>query len=216
MKGLITILLVGISLCGCAKNSHSEPTPLPPTYGIEEQFTDLVEEFYQEANSRGIDLARNLVVSAKDNFSSDSLPATVIGVCYYPSSQRQYPYVEIKKSFWDTADEDARRNLIFHELGHCLLYRDHDTSVQFASNMGRSVPLSIMYPYIIMTMSTEVVSFYLNYITDYINELFDPTQMATIQGYATNAVGEKFDPDYIPDLGGYSATLENGDCIHKE
>lgn len=73
-----------------------------------------------------------------------------------------------------------------------------------------------MYPYILMTMSGDVAMFYLNHIVEYFNELFDPTQMATIQGYASNAGGEGFDPNYIPDLGGFSATLDNGDCINKE
>jgi hypothetical protein len=203
-------------MSGCGKSSNDTPKPLPPTYGVDAQFNTLVEDFYAQANTRGVSLPRNLVVTSKEVLSDGSLPANTIGVCYYPYSQRQYPYVEIKKAFWDSANDEARRNLIFHELGHCLLYRAHENATQFAPTIGRSIPLSIMYPYILMTMSTDVTNFYLNHITDYINELFDTTQLATIQGYATNAARDGFDPNYIPDLGGFSATLDNGDCIHKE
>ncbi len=216
MRGIFIVLLTAISLSGCGKSSNDSPKPLPPTYGIEAQFNNLVEDFYAQANLRGVSLPRNLVVSAKDTLSDTSLPANTIGVCYYPYSQRQYPYVEIKKAFWDSANDEARRNLIFHELGHCLLYRAHEPATQFAPNVGRSIPLSIMYPYILMTMSGDVITFYLDHLLDYFNELFDPTQMATIQGYASNSASDQFDPNYIPNLGGYSATMDNGDCIHKE
>lgn len=45
------------------------------------------------------------------------------GVCFeYPDGTKE---VIIKKSWWDAVSEDYRESLIFHELGHCSLGRDH-------------------------------------------------------------------------------------------
>jgi hypothetical protein len=45
----------------------------------------------------------------------------IVGMCYY----KQVPYVALLRSYWDRASDTERENLIFHELGHCLLKRNH-------------------------------------------------------------------------------------------
>ncbi|MBX2986768.1 MAG: hypothetical protein KF802_02625 [Bdellovibrionaceae bacterium] len=215
MRIQLLLPLIILGLTACSKSGDSSPKPLPPTYAIGAQFNSLVDEFYDQAQLRGITLKRNLVVVEVEKFSAD-LPANTVGVCFYPSSQRQYPYVEVKKDFWDGVSDEARKNLIYHELGHCLLYRDHISDTQFAPIIGRSVPLSIMYPIILMTLPSDISNFYLNHIVAYISELFDTTQLGVIRGYAQNAGSNGFDPDYIPSMGGYSATTDSGDCLHEE
>jgi hypothetical protein len=34
--------------------------------------------------------------------------------------------IEIDSAFWMSADDKAREQLLYHELGHCILYLDHD------------------------------------------------------------------------------------------
>ena len=33
--------------------------------------------------------------------------------------------IKIDKGYWDTAVDSDRRQLMFHELAHCLIYKDH-------------------------------------------------------------------------------------------
>ncbi|RLD64901.1 MAG: hypothetical protein DRI84_07900 [Bacteroidetes bacterium] len=64
-----------------------------------------------------------------------TLPGSVIGVCYYYSNGDREIYID--PSFWyhDNTTYLDRELLIFHELGHCDLGRDHEE------------PLSIMEKY---------------------------------------------------------------------
>ncbi len=58
-----------------------------------------------------------------------------VGVCYYVTGN-----IEIDKDYWDSVGESAREELIFHELGHCVLNKEHNEYM-----MG-DCPASIMYP----------------------------------------------------------------------
>lgn len=67
---------------------------------------------------------------------SDSLPSNVLGSCIMYSE-----YVTINRSLWVQLGPLDREELIFHELGHCILKRLHEPTVV------SGVPVSIMYPY---------------------------------------------------------------------
>lgn len=49
------------------------------------------------------------------------------GVCYRTTLNGQITnaYVKIDRKYWTTLSEYQRLNLIFHELGHCVLNRPH-------------------------------------------------------------------------------------------
>lgn len=46
-----------------------------------------------------------------------------IGLCYtYPYNKRE---IFIDEFYWDNASETERRQLVYHELTHCILNKDH-------------------------------------------------------------------------------------------
>ena len=62
------------------------------------------------------------------------------GVCYYwliGSNE-----IKINQKYWNNASDMQREQLIFHELGHCILNRDHDDS--HVDIQGFMCPNSIM------------------------------------------------------------------------
>lgn len=63
------------------------------------------------------------------------------GVCFeYPDGTKE---VIIKESWWNTVNnQEYRESLIFHELGHCVLGRDHLDET--ANNGGLSYKISMM------------------------------------------------------------------------
>lgn len=68
------------------------------------------------------------------------------GVCFsYENGQHE---VIIRESWWNSASDTYRESLLFHELGHCRLGREHDdskisTNVQnFKASMMSSVIVS--------------------------------------------------------------------------
>lgn len=65
----------------------------------------------------------NLVITFGD--TSPGGP-TAVGFCRMGGYT---PRVTIDKTFWDKSNEDMRYELIYHELGHCILGREHNNAV---------------------------------------------------------------------------------------
>ena len=75
--------------------------------------------------------------------------------------------VLINRTYWDKVDIAMRVQLVFHELGHALLYRMHDDRVMFVESTGTAVYESVM------NSSTMIDHYtFLKYETYYLNELF--------------------------------------------
>lgn len=66
------------------------------------------------------------------------LPGRAVGVCL---TGEGVPTVFIYKSYFKQLTFEEREQLIWHELGHCVLGRDHD-----ATHLNNGYPTSIMYP----------------------------------------------------------------------
>lgn len=99
------------------------------------------------------------------NFST--LPDQILGVCYkYDDGKRD---VEIDLSYWKEIDDLTKEEIVFHELGHCVLNRDHDETLIETSKYSQRIPNSIMYPY-----AFGYTMFYEEFREHYINELTDP------------------------------------------
>lgn len=96
------------------------------------------------------------------NLSRDKDSAT-IGVCYGFRAPKFFRKIQLDQKYWDNADDLDRESLMFHELGHCVLNRDHDEEFE-PSHIFILRPRSLMYP----------VSFYQYRLhrMDYIKELF--------------------------------------------
>lgn len=83
----------------------------------------------------------------------------VVGTC---ASIGFYPVITIDETYWAFSDEYAREELMYHELGHCLLARDH---CEIKEN-GESV--SLMEPEMIGSV------LYKKNRENLVNELFKP------------------------------------------
>ena len=81
--------------------------------------------YIQEFEVRGKVILNDGSFSVGDvpiNFG-DTENETFQGVCFeYPDGKKE---IIIKKSWWNGVDKNYRESLIFHELGHCRLGRDH-------------------------------------------------------------------------------------------
>lgn len=60
-------------------------------------------------------------------------------------AQCGYPQILVDPSEWAKLSENIKKVTIYHELGHCVFHRDHD-SAWIVDEMGYSVPRSIMHP----------------------------------------------------------------------
>jgi hypothetical protein len=79
-----------------------------------------------------------------------------VGVCISWGDNRE---IHILREFWDASNDATREMLVFHELGHCSLGRDH------LNDTVNGNPVSIMNSFIFTSQT------YLDYMAAYINEL---------------------------------------------
>lgn len=150
MKMLI-IFFISLMTVGCMQ----EPKLI---YSIDSEFAPHLEVFKAEAQQRGIPMnINNLVMRFTKAFDKSE----TLAQCQYGTT----PTILVGLDFWNYSDPKTREQVIFHELGHCILGRGHlDDSV----NLGgyNIIPKSIMSTLLFST------TYYDHNRTYYIDELF--------------------------------------------
>lgn len=140
-----------MGLIGCAVEQPTKVLRITP------EMKPYLDLFIVEAKVRGVNLhIDNLIMAPTDSLNdSDTL-----AICYYEFT----PRVLIGTDFWAWAAPLTREQVIFHELGHCLLRRSHnDDSILYE---GSYIPESIMSRYLFPEY------YYETYRDYYLDELF--------------------------------------------
>jgi hypothetical protein len=113
-------MLIGILLlvgCGCNRP--------PLRTGTDSDFREDIAAFMRDAAERGVDLRkqRRHLYSVQYGDTSDYSyeESTAIGVCHLSTIGN---WVVINPTMSNSSRQDLR-TLLYHELGHCLLYQDH-------------------------------------------------------------------------------------------
>ncbi|MBC7385228.1 MAG: hypothetical protein H7301_03575 [Cryobacterium sp.] len=129
--------LVAMSAWGCAPKEKQHESFLQ----VDAPFVDFVSNFEQVAAQESSPMVVNDLVVVFG--STPTLNET--GVCEW--AENETPRIIINQSIWNTLNDYDRQEVIFHELGHCLLRRVHQTSEIVGYNGASQVPESVMYPY---------------------------------------------------------------------
>ena len=145
-KGLF-LLSISVLLSGCGGGGGTKVV-----YVVGEPFQSYVDSFVEAAYASGRVLSGGRL---RIEFGDIDNPKSV-GRCYYYESR-----VVMRRSFWESSSDVTKKILIFHELGHCLLFRKHDKTFL---ETGR--PRSLMYPVVINSVT------YMSFIEYYNMELF--------------------------------------------
>jgi hypothetical protein len=92
------------------------------TVEIENDFQQYYDSFIQIANEKKINLP---TIKTIIQFTDDSNAPS--GACYQNPTTKT---IKINRAVWELYETNlnGRENIIFHELGHCLLNREHDNS----------------------------------------------------------------------------------------
>jgi hypothetical protein len=116
VKTLIQILLCSVVIFSC-----SEDEELSSVSYIDDALIPFFESFEAEAEERG------LVIEIGNHVSSARIePIEDIGVAGICSFSDFTPnQIRIDKEIWDQSSPSFREYVVFHELGHCVLDREH-------------------------------------------------------------------------------------------
>lgn len=148
----LSLLLIMTFIVGCG------PGFVPAKhYEVDPQLQPYVDIFIQEAATRG----KHYTIDNLLMFFTDDYNVTqILGSCEYSIT----PIVRINRQFFANASAANKEQVAFHELGHCILNREHDTRTIIYA--GVTIPKSIMSP----SLFNEY--YYITYRTYYLDELF--------------------------------------------
>lgn len=191
---------------------------------IDPAFQAHVDEFQQNASLAGRPVKiDNLVVKAVANLNDLNTNGNTLGVCYtsyrettdWMGNKKVYatPVIHIDQTDWNNLSSSGRKQLIFHELGHCVIDRPHSNSTN-----------SIMYPYHNVVQNSFITRY-----NSMIYELYNPDRTVAAVGFqAINLASTMDEPEPNPEteesnsesLDAFAATnmYENevGHIVHNE
>lgn len=137
LQGFLAISVVLFSASSCAPKEKQHESFLQ----IDSAFQDYVNTFEQVAAQEGTPLTiSDLVISFG---TTPSLNET--GVCEW--TENETPKIIVNQRIWNTLNDYDKQEVLFHELGHCVLRRIHQSGEMSAYNGSTTVPVSVMYPY---------------------------------------------------------------------
>ena len=100
---------------------------------VDNRLVSHFQEFENEAADRGFDFDLNAlgITGVIEQIPEDG----VAGTCQYGL---HIHHVTIDANFWNNASQNLREFVVFHELGHCVLNRDHEEGA-FANGICISI-----------------------------------------------------------------------------
>lgn len=119
MKKIASALFIPIIFFSCVENSVE--------FDVQEELAPYIEKFIEEGAKRGVDLSTDdLVALLINEFSAQpSDNACGLGWSSYEGQNTQRIEILATESCWTSKTDLQKENLVFHELGHALLGRDH-------------------------------------------------------------------------------------------
>ena len=119
----VFLFLSVFSLFSCLDEFEADNTPEPEIgyAGVDERLWDYYQIFEEEGRSRGINVDLRLTeISAEIDAIHEN---NVIGTCEYGRFFNNH--ITIDDEFWARSSVLGKEFVVFHELGHCFLNRDH-------------------------------------------------------------------------------------------
>jgi hypothetical protein len=149
-------LILSLTLTACGKD-HT------PQLSIQGQYQPYVDAFQARSKMAGHSIQiTDLIIQSVDSIEEKYVVAKCLG-----NNGSTPPTIVVSQQYWTHLDVFYREELIFHEMGHCVLNRSHRTDV------NNNLPLSIMNPYIFAGDG------YTTNYSQYMHELFFSNDLAS-------------------------------------
>lgn len=183
---IVSLSLVPALFFQNCQNSDTKITSYKPQ--IASEASSYLNEFIVSGAERNVSFSINnlsILILTEQNFKKflkikESLALEIIGYCYFEpefSADGQMigenPIVLVNESKWLVMKEYQKKELIFHELGHCVLHKKHSKKIIYTDNASitNTQDLSIMNPIMLSLVLSEEE--YLSYMDILADDLFN-------------------------------------------
>ena len=159
---LFCFLVLAIAACKSNDTEEEQPVVLREFPGVDERLWPFFRRFEDEAATRGItiDLVRAGITGVIEEIDREN----VAGSCNFSATSPNHVMVDLQ--FWNSVGDLFREFIVFHELGHCSLFRDHREATD-----AQGFCLSIM-----RSGTGDCQNNYRSFTRDrHLDELYDPT-----------------------------------------
>ena len=164
MRQLLTICtLLLLASCGSTYD-HIESDDILGDGYKDPSLSTYLNQFEEDM---GVTIPGHLSISIVDDLYKISNP-NVDAVCWSNSRTKVGEKIEIRRSRWEVLSEASREQLLYHELGHCVLNKDHNFG-QKRGSVWSVCPSSIMNPYTFT--EGQIENCYIPDVIDYLIEL---------------------------------------------
>lgn len=113
-----------------------------PIVKIDPRVQPIVDQWHKDSKEiLGYDVSINDLIIDLAN-----LDGTKAGLCQLETYHS--PHIYIDYYYWNVADDIQKLLMVYHEMGHCVLFRDHNNTMIFINDPGivpYYAPVSIMY-----------------------------------------------------------------------
>lgn len=140
MRPLFLFPLAALLFSACQEDyiftDDNNETPGNEPVLVDNRLIPYFDLFEDEAIRRGydFDLTALGITGVIENIPEDG----VAGTCQYG---RHIAHVTVDQNYWNHSSQLSREFVVFHELGHCVLDRDHRDAA-FANGICRSIMAS--------------------------------------------------------------------------
>jgi hypothetical protein len=186
-------LLPAVLFQNCQQSDTKVTSYKPQIANEADQF---LNDFIANGAKRNVDLSAtnlSIMILSEASFKSflkvrDDTILEIIGYCYFEPEfstdgqiTNEHPTVLVNEAKWITLKEYQKKELIYHELGHCMLHRVHSKKVIYtdAAAVANTQNLSIMNPIMLSMFLSEAD--YQNYVEELQDELFNGRQNTEVK-----------------------------------
>jgi hypothetical protein len=174
ISNLLKVLLFScVILLSCEEDIGTRETETPMFDVSDPEFDKYLNEYKRLAQQKGITFKnKELTINFVDGFKKQQ--GSVIGICEYFSDNRVE--ILIKKPYYEDASERTKEALMYHELTHCMCFRDHEykgymykkgTESPEDTMFRDGCPKTLIFPTILTTYCSE------EHWDHYLDEMFD-------------------------------------------
>ena len=169
---ILPILFLTLICVSCGLKKEKKITK----YNVNPELQPYVTTFQSKLSRAG----QNSKINDLEAHFSDSLgtssSGTVIGTCQTQKRTKdtglvveviETPIIKINRAWWKYASDASREELMYHELGHCIIKRGHDSvitdgfarSIMYPLHLGEDIYTSRYSLYMAELFNTPLVAF---------------------------------------------------------